>query len=93
MRREIRENILFHELTPGVTLTIGKYLITPIRAYHALDQVALNYIIDDGKSALLYLVDSGFPKEETWEFLKAYPSAFSCVVMDGTMASIITNAT
>ena len=85
VRREIRENILFHELTPGVTLTIGKYLITPIRAYHALDQVALNYIIDDGKSALLYLVDSGFPKEETWEFLKAYPSAFSCVVMDVTM--------
>ncbi len=85
VRKEIRDNIVFHELHPNQPVQIGEYLVTPLHAYHAFDQVALNYIIDDGTSVLLYLVDSGFPREETFAVLKEYGKRFSCVVADGTM--------
>ncbi len=85
IRDEIRKNIVFHTLTPLVSVEIGGYKVTPLRARHAPEQVALNYIIDDGKSALLYLLDSGFPNDETLDFLISYGRKFSCVVMDGTM--------
>ncbi|MGI8924918.1 MAG: MBL fold metallo-hydrolase [Fimbriimonadales bacterium] len=48
---------------------IDGYRVTPIRAYHKLDEDSLNLIIEkDGKS-LLYAVDTGVYQEETWEFL------------------------
>ncbi len=85
IREEIRREIVFHTLTPFQSERIGTYLVTPLKANHAPEQTALNYIVDDGKSALLYLLDSGFPTEETLAFLAKYPRKFDCVVMDGTM--------
>lgn len=85
IRDEIRENIVFHTLTPFESVSIGGYKVTPLKANHAPEQVALNYIIDDGKTALLYLLDSGYPNEETLSFIAKYPRTFSCVIMDGTM--------
>ncbi|MDE5896392.1 MAG: MBL fold metallo-hydrolase [Clostridia bacterium] len=85
IRDEIRENIVFHTLKPFESEQLGDYLITPLKANHAPKQVALNYIIDDGKTALLYLLDSGYPTEETLNFIAKYPRKFSCVVMDCTM--------
>lgn len=85
IRDEIRNNIVFHTLTPFESVKIGDYTVTPLKANHAPEQVALNYIIDDGRTALLYLLDSGYPTEETLGFLSGYPRKFSCVVMDCTM--------
>ena len=70
IREEIRKNIVFHTLTPFQSERIGGYAVTPLRANHAPEQVALNYIIDDGKSALLYLLDGGYPTDETLAFIK-----------------------
>ena len=43
--------------------------MTPIRAYHKLDEDSLNLIIErDGKS-VLYAVDTGIYQDETWSFL------------------------
>ncbi len=85
IREEIRKNIVFHTLTPFKSERIGGYAVTPLKANHAPEQVALNYIIDDGKSALLYLLDSGYPTDETLAFIKGYPRKFGGVIMDGTM--------
>lgn len=87
IRDEIRGNIVFHTVNPMDRMEIGSYTVTALKAIHAPEQVALNYIIDDGKSALLYLVDTGYPTEETIEYLAKYPRKFGCVVMDGTMGS------
>ena len=67
IREEIRKNIVFHTLQPFESVSICGYKVTPLKANHAPEQVALNYIIDDGKSALLYLLDSGYPTDETLE--------------------------
>lgn len=87
IRDKIRGNIVFQTLTPFESVQIGRYLVTPLKANHAPEQVALNYIIDDGESALLYLLDSGFPTDKTLEFLTRWERRFSCVVMDGTMGT------
>lgn len=85
IRAEIRGNIVFHTLQPFEGMGIGGYKVTPLKANHAPEQIALNYIIDDGKSVLLYLLDSGYPTQETLVFLGNYPRKFSCVIMDSTM--------
>ncbi len=85
IRDEIRKNIVFHTLKPFESVKIDGYKVTPLKANHAPEQTALNYIIDDGKTALLYLLDSGFPTDETLGFIKNYPRKFGCVLMDGTM--------
>ena len=85
IRDEIRAGIVLHTVQPFVGVNVGGYKVTPLKANHAPEQVALNYIIDDGKSALLYLLDSGYPADETLRFIVNYPRTFSCVIMDGTM--------
>ena len=85
IREEVRKNIIFHTLTPFKSVKIGAYTVTPLKANHAPEQVALNYVIDDGKSVLLYLSDSGYPTDETLSYIAGYPRRLSCVVMDGTM--------
>lgn len=88
---EIKDGIRF----PGVTLykefEAGGYVITPLPAKHAPEQQSLNYIIDDGKTSLLYLVDSGYPDDEIFDFLKKRKKPFGCVALDGTMGDIAVN--
>ncbi len=85
IREEIRKNIVFHTLTPFQKMNIGGYSVIPLKANHAPEQVALNFIIDDGKKAVLYLLDSGYPVDETLDFIINYGKKFDCVIMDGTM--------
>ena len=87
IRDEIRKNIAFHTVNPREQLKIGKYTVTVLKAVHAPEQVALNYIIDDGKSSLLYLVDTGYPTDETIDFIADYPRKFGAVIMDATMGA------
>ena len=85
IREEIRKNIFFHVLKPFEKLRINGYTVTPLKANHAPEQIALNYIIDDGKTTLLYLLDSGYPDEQTLDFILNYGKKFNCVITDGTM--------
>lgn len=86
IREEIRADIIFHELNPYVKRMVGDFEIIPLKANHMIGkECAFNYIVDDGKSALLFLLDSGEPLAETWEFITRYARKFDCVVMDGTM--------
>ncbi len=83
--KKIRDGIVLHEVRAFEPFRAGEYKITPIKACHAFEEDALNYVIDDGKSALLYFVDSGYPYDETLEYLGGYGKKFDCVVMDATM--------
>ena len=87
LRDKIRKNIVLHTVKAFVSFTADEYKITPLKACHALEENALNFIVDDGKTALLYLVDSGYPFDETLDCLQAYGKKFRCVVMDATMGN------
>lgn len=85
IRDEIRAGIVFHTLSPFEGVDVSGYKVIPLKANHAPEQIALNYLIDDGKSVLLYLLDSGYPTRETLDFIINYGKRLDCVIMDGTM--------
>lgn len=85
IRKSIKDNIAVHTLTAFKTYDIGRYKVTPIKAHHAPEEEPFNYIIDDGKSVLLYLVDTGYPFPETFEFIVGYGKKYDFVIMDCTM--------
>ncbi|MFN8139718.1 MAG: MBL fold metallo-hydrolase [Fimbriimonadales bacterium] len=57
------------------------YTLTPIAAYHKLDEDSMNFIIQKDKT-LLYATDTGVWREETWDFLKG--QRFDAVVIECT---------
>lgn len=61
-----------HETHSTVPFVHAEYTITPIHAYHKLEEDAHNFIIQDGQKTLLYGTDTGIWQERTWEFLKQY---------------------
>ena len=48
----------------------GRYTVTPLPANHAEGEHAFNYLISDGERTLLYLHDTGMPKEEVYGYLR-----------------------
>lgn len=81
----VRERIEFPAVAPYVEFTAGKYRVLPLPAKHAPEQESLNYLIDDGKRKLLYLVDSGYPEEALLSRLEELGVKLDCVAMDCTM--------
>ena len=81
----VTKNVQFISMNDQETYSVGDYSVTSLKANHAPNLGSLNYIIDDGKKSVLYLVDSGYPTEETLAFLETFKKPFDCVVMDATM--------
>lgn len=48
----------------------GRYTVTPLPANHAEGENAFNYLISDGERTLLYLHDTGMPKEAVYNYLR-----------------------
>ncbi len=84
---EIRSNINLRVVEPFTTFAVGRYEVTALPAIHAPELRSLNYLIFDGKTAVLYLLDSGYPKEEIFAFLEKYERKIGCVVLDATMGN------
>lgn len=81
----VRDSIVFENVQAFVPFSAGKYEVTPLPANHALEQQAFNYLIDDGKSLLLYLIDSGYPEENVIGYLAKNQIKLDCVAMDANM--------
>ena len=80
-----RDKVCFVTLENQKPVKVGEYTVTALTALHDPRIGSLNYIIEkDGKS-LLYLLDSGYPTEETFAYLESRKQVFDGVVMDGTM--------
>ena len=89
-----RENICFVVLKNQQELQISDYTITAIVANHAPElgkENSLNYIIESKGKRLLYLLDSGYPTEDTLLYLEQRKQVFDCVVMDATMGFVADN--
>lgn len=92
--RNFEHNSWFYEkyefipLNPFETYAIDGISVTPILASHygyGKDELGFNYIITDksGKT-FLYASDTGWYREETWEFLKSCNIKFDYVVSECT---------
>jgi len=60
---------LLTEIESFCTLNLEPYTVTVIKAFHGTDNHSLNYIVERDGRSFLYTCDTGFYKEETWEFL------------------------
>ncbi len=67
-----------HLIKSFETSMLGDYKLTPIKAYHKLDEDSLNLIFEKGKR-FLYATDTGIYQEETWSFLSGNP-VDACVI-------------
>ena len=79
------DKIRFVPLEAQKTAQIGAFQVTPLTARHAPGLGALNYIIEKNGKRLLYLLDTGYPTEETLAYLEERGQLFDGVVMDATM--------
>jgi phosphoribosyl 1,2-cyclic phosphate phosphodiesterase len=61
---------------------VGDYKITPVAAYHKLDEDSMNFIVDRDGRSVLYATDTGVYQEPTWEFL--YGKRFDCLIIECT---------
>jgi len=57
------------------------YTVTPILAYHKLDEDSMNFIIQSDKT-FLYATDTGVYQDATWEFLQGWK--FDAAVIECT---------
>ena len=64
------------------TFEVGAYFVTPVAAYHKLDEDSVNFIVEHDDRRLLYATDTGMYQEPTWEFLTG--SRFDLVVIECT---------
>lgn len=81
----IMKNISLTSLQDKTPINIDGYEIIPLKAKHAPTLGSLNYVIIKDKKAVLYLLDSGYPENETLSYLSSLGITFDCVVLDATM--------
>lgn len=70
------------------TVELEGYRITALPARHMPGGEALNYIIEGEDATLLYAHDTGYPYEETFEFIKDKKIRFDMVSLDCTNVDI-----
>lgn len=73
----------YHLIEPFETFQAGNYTITTLPAKHGKEG-DLVYIISDGEKTVLYNNDTGFWREEVYEFVKQKGFHFDFVVCDCT---------
>ncbi len=76
-----------HTLSPFVSVKVGKYTVTPIKASHPTENPFL-YIISDGVCTILYAHDTGFLPKEDFEFFKAQKIKFDFISLDCTKGDL-----
>lgn len=84
------KNLTLHALKPYEACPVGRYRVTPLKAFHGTEQ-PFNYIISDGEKTLLYMHDTGRPLPETLDFIKSSGVFFDLVSLDtngGAAASL-----
>lgn len=81
------EKVHFVPMEGRQTETIGEYSVTALKANHALDLGALNYLIEKNNKRLLYLLDTGYPTQDTFDYLRSMNKHIDCLMMDCTMGN------
>lgn len=77
------ESLPARVIRPFETAELGPYRVTALLATHQNgDEDALNLLIDDGCSLLLYATDTGWWEERTWHAVESLPKPLDLLVVD-----------
>jgi phosphoribosyl 1,2-cyclic phosphate phosphodiesterase len=77
-----RKRIDFHLIGEGERFEAGGLAFTPLCANHMRTETCYVYIVDDGRSSMLYANDTGALPEETYRLMAQFPRPFDVVSMD-----------
>ena len=80
------KNIAVHMIAPFETVTVGDYTVTALPARHMPN--ALFYLIESNGKAILYAHDTGYFREEVFEFLSERKVSIDLLSMDCTNVDI-----
>ena len=80
--RPERVGFVFHKLEPFSEFTAGEMRVLPVRAAHAPNQEALNFVLQKDGQTLLVAYDTGWFLEDTWKALAAFQ--FDLIILDCT---------
>lgn len=76
----------YNDIKPFCDYSIGKYVVTPLKASHAPGLDALIFIIKSDDKSILYANDTGYFPNETWEYLEKTKVHFDLISLDCTLA-------
>lgn len=79
------ERVEIHEITPFKSFEAEGYKITPLTARHDEEAGSVIYLIEKDGKCVLHANDTGYFKEETWEYLKENPCHINFASFDCTM--------
>lgn len=68
--------------------TAGKYRVTALPAFHAMNENAFVYLIEDGEKTLLYLHDTGELFDEVYDYLQANKVRADLISYDCTYVAL-----
>ncbi|MBE6578499.1 MAG: hypothetical protein E7651_01685 [Ruminococcaceae bacterium] len=68
--------------------TAGKYRVTALPAFHAMNEKAFVYLIEDGEKTLLYLHDTGELFDEVYDYLAANKVRADLISYDCTYVAL-----
>ena len=96
IKEECYDLLTWHILSPFSTVTMGRYQVTPLPASHMNEENEpfVYHIVDKEGTSILYLLDSGYYKEEVWDYFKAVVTTsgpVSMVVYDSTDFALDSN--
>ncbi len=86
----------WHILSPFTPVAAGEYTVVPLPASHMEEgnEPFIYHITDTSGASLLYLIDSGYYKEEAWDYFRAAAEGngpVDMVVLDTTDAATETD--
>ncbi len=87
-RPVIRENTFVHLLKAGEQAKVGKYTVVPFYTKHIPTENCLVYLISDGEKYYFHCLDSDFPENEVFEYLRIHKIKLSLVILDCTYGDI-----
>jgi phosphoribosyl 1,2-cyclic phosphate phosphodiesterase len=85
---ELPAQAAMHEIELYETISVGDYKVTPLPAYHKLDEKAFIYLIQQQGKTLLYLHDTGIPYDEVYEYLQKNQIHADLISYDCTYAAL-----
>jgi phosphoribosyl 1,2-cyclic phosphate phosphodiesterase len=73
-----------HEINPNDGVVFGDYKITAFNTRHMPTEDALIYLIENNGKTYFHVLDSDYPNEEVFDYVKSHNIKLDCVTVDCT---------
>ena len=83
-RENMSDYLKAHEISPLQSFEILDYKVTPLPAHHDSRAGAVIYLLQTKEKSMLYAHDTGYFKNETWDYLATLDKPLDLISLDCT---------